>query len=536
MRPSTNWLRGSGLLGAAAAVGALLLLSGVAAAAGAVPLGAGSAASPAPAADATTSAGLVPGPDQGANYPVNFTESGLPVNTSWSVTLGSSTLSSGTPTITFSEPNGSYSYTVGTLTGYNASPALGTILVSGAPPTPTTVTFTPATMSTTYAVLFGETGLPNGTNWSVTLGSTTLGSNTSTILFNETNGTYSWSVGAVPGYAPTPATGNLTVLGAPDWQNLTFSPSSGPTYPVVFTESGLPNGTLWAATLAGSPLFSNSTNLTFFESNGTYAWSVGNVTGYTPTVHGGNLTVAGIEVNQSVVFLPNVTSFYPVTFSESGLAAGLNWSVDLNGTNESSTSGTITFTTVNGTYSWMVGTVSGYLPSNSSGAVTVAGLPVLVNLTFAPTVAGTYPLMFMESGLPTGTNWSVTVSDVTRSGTGSTIVFSEPNGTYTFSVAPVRGYSSSPSNGSLVVSGSSVNQPVAFMSSASPPSGGGGGGDMFFGLPAGEGYAVLTGIILLILVVILAAVVFARRRDRGGSGEDDTLGSGTSAGASNRSR
>ncbi|MGC9137644.1 MAG: S53 family peptidase, partial [Thermoplasmata archaeon] len=67
-----------------------------------------------------------------ATYTVTFTESGLPSGTSWSVTLAGSTKSSTTNTITFSEPNGSYSFSVGTVTGYTASPSSGTINVNGA--------------------------------------------------------------------------------------------------------------------------------------------------------------------------------------------------------------------------------------------------------------------------------------------------------------------------------------------------------------------------------------------------------------------
>jgi len=50
-------------------------------------------------------------------YSVTFTESGLPSGTSWSVTLNGNTESSTTNTISFSEPNGTYSYVVASVTG-----------------------------------------------------------------------------------------------------------------------------------------------------------------------------------------------------------------------------------------------------------------------------------------------------------------------------------------------------------------------------------------------------------------------------------
>ena len=68
-----------------------------------------------------TSAGLSAGPSAAdattlhaslTEYPVIFTESGLPSGTSWSVTLNGTSQTSSTATIGFEEPNGSYVYYV----------------------------------------------------------------------------------------------------------------------------------------------------------------------------------------------------------------------------------------------------------------------------------------------------------------------------------------------------------------------------------------------------------------------------------------
>ncbi len=64
---------------------------------------------------------------------VAFTETGLPTNTSWSVTLNGTTRTSTSGTTTFYEPIGTYAYTVGSVTGYIANPASGTITVNGHP-------------------------------------------------------------------------------------------------------------------------------------------------------------------------------------------------------------------------------------------------------------------------------------------------------------------------------------------------------------------------------------------------------------------
>lgn len=66
-----------------------------------------------------------------ATYSVSFTESGLPSGTSWYVTLGSLSHSSTSSTISFTESDGTYFYTVGTVLGYSPSPSSGTVVVNG---------------------------------------------------------------------------------------------------------------------------------------------------------------------------------------------------------------------------------------------------------------------------------------------------------------------------------------------------------------------------------------------------------------------
>ena len=73
-------------------------------------------------------------------YKVTFTELGLPSGASWSVTLTGRTfngqyinvtLSSTTNTITFNEPNGTYSYTIHLPSGYQSNSVKGQVNVSG---------------------------------------------------------------------------------------------------------------------------------------------------------------------------------------------------------------------------------------------------------------------------------------------------------------------------------------------------------------------------------------------------------------------
>jgi len=93
-----------------------------------------------------------------AYYPVVFNENGLSNRTSWSVTMNGTTLTSEHPDITFSEPNGTYSFTVGSPQGYSASPSSGTIKVGGAE-THQTILFT-VPWSTSSVTVYPSSGNP----------------------------------------------------------------------------------------------------------------------------------------------------------------------------------------------------------------------------------------------------------------------------------------------------------------------------------------------------------------------------------------
>ena len=79
----------------------------------------------------------------------------------------------------------------------------------------------------------------------------------------------------------------------------------------------------------------------------------------------------------------SVSKFYTVSFSETGLPSGTSWSVTFNGTTLSSTTNTITFTAASGTYSYSIGSLSGYTVSPSSGSTTVNGKNVSQGITFS---------------------------------------------------------------------------------------------------------------------------------------------------------
>lgn len=71
-----------------------------------------------------------------------------------------------------------------------------------------------------------ESGLPTGTNWSATVGGTTLSSTNTSITFPETNGTFPFTVSNQTNHTACPSSGNVTVAGGPTKLNVTFSTSA----------------------------------------------------------------------------------------------------------------------------------------------------------------------------------------------------------------------------------------------------------------------------------------------------------------------
>ena len=108
------------------------------------------------------------------------------------------------------------------------------------------------------------------------------------------------------------------------------SSPSAPTYGVTFQESGLPSGTSWSVTLAGSSLSSSSSTVVFQEKNGSYPFTIGSISGHAASPASGTITVAGVAQTKTIAF----TTGYSVTFNEAGLPAGTSWSVTFNGTSQ----------------------------------------------------------------------------------------------------------------------------------------------------------------------------------------------------------
>ena len=75
-------------------------------------------------------------------------------------------------------------------------------------------------------------------------------------------------------------------------------------YSVTFTESGLPSGTAWYVNLTNGMKSGaiTKTSYSFSVTNGTYTYTLGNVTGYNSSVSSGSISVKGSGVSKTVTY------------------------------------------------------------------------------------------------------------------------------------------------------------------------------------------------------------------------------------------
>ena len=260
-------------------------------------------------------------------YTVTFRESGLPVGFEWNVTLNGTTENSTQRNATFKATNGTYPFaTYWTGQNYRTGiffqphPLSGNVTVDGSNVT-VAITF-----RSVYTTTWGESGLPNGTRWSMTVNGTTesavVGGPIKYLTFFLTNGTYTVTVGAPAGYSARPATFPFIFQGPGSYpatqediafyqivQNVTFS---GPS---------LPSGTVWFVNLTNGQSFSSGTStVTFQEPDGTYYFTIGSTSkAFTPSPSSGSFTLNGTtSVSEVISFTAVPSSAPPSSFNLGG--------------------------------------------------------------------------------------------------------------------------------------------------------------------------------------------------------------------------
>ena len=229
-------------------------------------------------------------------------------------------------------------------------------------------------------------------------------------------------------------------------------------YQVTFQANGLASGIEWFVNLTnGQSFHSTASTIVLYEPNATYSYSVasGN-SSWAPSKYTGTFQVAGYPVSVPISF-SLVT--YSVTFTASGLSSGTNWTVAFGSQSRSSTTATIVFSEPNGTYQYSTASIAGYRIASGSGSLKVHGVPTGATIAFSVV---TYTITITETGLPSGTTWQAVLNNVAKSTSTGTLIFTEPNGTYSFTISNTTSYYVSPYTGKITVSGSNASQSVQF--------------------------------------------------------------------------
>jgi len=409
-----------------------------------------------------------------------FNETGLPKGTKWSVTYDGVVNFSNTSHINISTLKGNYSFivsspyneTAGCKTVYNPNPKTG-MLEAG-------ISLNISYNSTLYCPEnFTETGLPKGANWAVKYDGIVNDSYSTLIRFLVPVGTYSYSVpntlvllsGCSLTYSPSPGSGtaktNSTVP-------ISFSLYSE-VCPTKFSETGLPSNTNWSVTYDNQLKSSDFSTISFYELNGSYSFSVGlarsstsvcNIT-YKPSPGSGTA-----KTNSTVPISFSISSETCITkFTETGLPVNTTWEMAYNGLNKSTNSTAISYLDLNGSYPFSVSSVfivgtlcnTTYTPSPKNGTA-ITGTSV--SIAYSSSIkCKEFTTTFNETGLPKGTNWSVTYNGVKNYSTTQYITFQDLSGNYSYNISTssstVPGctpatYSPSPKNGT-VKAGSNVS-------------------------------------------------------------------------------
>ncbi|MCI4366050.1 MAG: right-handed parallel beta-helix repeat-containing protein, partial [Thermoplasmata archaeon] len=277
-----------------------------------------------------------------------------------------------------------------------------------------------------------------------------------------------------------------------------------------FHATGLTGGPLWGIHLLGG-LYPYSVNtsgssITYqsgYAANSSYSYTVYAPSGWIATPSSGAFLFDGTAQNITIAFSP-VT--YGVTFSESGLPTGTSWNVTVGGVSHGGSASSWVVPLANGTYNFTVGSSAGYTVTPRMGTFTVASAGTTVSVTFTPVV---YAVTFTESGLPTGTSWSVVAGGATKTASSPSISFSLANGSYPFSVTNVTGYTTTPGSGVSLVSGGSANWNVVFLAHSSPSTSGS-STSSFTSQPLF--WALLAAVIVLALLVALLALMGRRKK------------------------
>jgi hypothetical protein len=483
-------------------------------------LSVGSPGSVTPTLDPVSGAVWVPNTESGtvslvaqppaAEYRANFAESGLDNGTPWSLRVNNTTLRSA-GAISLELANGTYEYQLPPVGGYSAHRVRGLITVHGAPVS-TEVEF----VAPTYPVTLTETGIPTGASW----WSINLTAANSTGAFQAVS---EWTVHASvdlslhngsyvarfdsgsPEWVPTVTSVAFSIVGEGRVVDAPFegnaSDDSSPD--VYVSELGLPSTTTWMVQMNGSGHFWIASGITttigLSLPPGAYSYWISTPTGtWAAAPAHGTIAVAGTPVNVATRFSPAIVE---VSVLAEGLPAGVRWALSLaDGISASIAAGSGTVLVPTGEYAFRVSSGNPvWTPEQPTGNLSIVPGSVFT-FEFSEVV---YAVDFVETGLPPGDGWAVTLGNQTGTAVGTELQFSaEPNGSYPYTIPSASGYSPAGSRGTVEVHGS-VSVIAVFFAWGAPPATGRLSEEVV-------GSSTLTSAIALGLIVV-AALLFVRR-------------------------
>ncbi len=290
----------------------------------------------------------------------------------------------------------------------------------------------------TQITYFIEQGLPVGSNFSVTFGSSTAYSIVTTsganVSFQKPFGNYNFSVPQVTYYGCTSySTRNAGVSPTSEINQIPFLSNCTTT----FSETGLPSGQRWHVTYDGiNSSSANTGSQISFVQNG-----LSSVTSPTVTAYSNNLTCASAPQSPQQGTSPTLGSWTcTTTFSETGLPSSQQWYATYNSssTSSSSTGLSISITQSN------IPVISNYIYTAYSKNLDCVSSPLTMQQgSYVDLGTWTCTTTFSETGLPSSQQWYATYDGTLPTvSTGSSTSVTQTNLT-TVSQYPGEGYPSS---------------------------------------------------------------------------------------------
>ena len=381
-----------------------------------------------------------------SKYNLEIKENGLPLSTQWTYTFNGTSYTLTNNSYNYSLVNGNYALSVSSVNGYNvAYPS--TIVIDNA----SKIAYVNFSTIPKYTVHIKENGLPLGKSWNFTIkhdSSVIVSESLSSDEYNTSlqNGTYYLYAGSESGYHLNIHTSPFTVSGSVITEYVNYS--AIPTYTLYLKESGLSSGTKWIAYVNSVEYSSTNEYINVSGlNNGTYSISIDNVVDYSLGTYPNSFTINGNNEYINVSFTHNL-SLYNLKIIASGIKNidTITWSVVFNSTTYSSqNSNTIIIPSLkNGSYSFSVNSVSGYITDKYLSTIIISGNTterIYFNETFRFILHSNLSttIVFNGSTYTTSNNY-VNISNLV-------------NGTYSLSINGVSGYSLSAYPSNVIING-----------------------------------------------------------------------------------